>query len=52
MGMKEALEELERRKAKARQMGEGEVTKELAEAVKNMDRVSEILTRTLKRLEA
>ncbi|OGO44085.1 MAG: hypothetical protein A2Z05_06595 [Chloroflexi bacterium RBG_16_60_22] len=38
--------------AKARRMGEGEVAGEIAEAVKNMDRVSEILTRTLKRLEA
>ncbi len=36
---------------KARQMGEEEVAGEILQAVGNMDRVSEILSGTLKRLE-
>jgi len=36
---------------KARQMGEEEVAAEILQAVGNMDRVSEILSNTLKRLE-
>jgi len=36
---------------KARQMGEEEVAGEISQAVGNMDRVSEILSKTLKRLE-
>jgi len=36
---------------KARQMGEEEVAAEILQAVGNMDRVSEILSKTLKRLE-
>ena len=35
---------------KAREMGEAEVADEIMQAVENMDRVSEILTKTLKRL--
>ena len=35
---------------KAREMGEVEVADEIMQAVENMDRVSEILTKTLKRL--
>jgi hypothetical protein len=36
---------------KARRMGEGAVADEIMQAVENMDRVTEILSRTLKRLE-
>jgi hypothetical protein len=36
---------------KARQMGEAEVAGEILQAVGNMEKVSEILTKTLKRLE-
>jgi nickel/cobalt exporter len=36
---------------KARQMGEAEVAEEILQAVGNMEKVSEILTKTLKRLE-
>ena len=36
---------------KAGQMGEGEVAVEILEAVEHMDKVSEILSQTLKRLE-
>jgi len=36
---------------KARQMGEEEVAKEILQAVGNMDKVTEILSGTLKRLE-
>lgn len=36
---------------KARVMGEGEVAEEILRAVGNMDRVTELLTGTLKRLE-
>ncbi len=35
---------------KAREMGEAEVADEIMQAVENMDRVSEILSKTLKRL--
>jgi hypothetical protein len=35
---------------KAREMGEVEVADEIMQAVENMDRVSEILSKTLKRL--
>ena len=35
---------------KARQMGEAEVADEILQAVGNMDKVTEILLRTLKRL--
>jgi nickel/cobalt exporter len=35
---------------KARQMGEGRVAEEIMEAVGNMDKVTEILSKTLKRL--
>jgi len=35
---------------KARGMGEAEVADEIMQAVENMDRVSEILSKTLKRL--
>lgn len=35
---------------KAREMGEAEVADEIMQAVANMDRVSEILSKTLKRL--
>ena len=34
---------------KAREMGEAEVADEIMQAVENMDKVTEILTRTLKR---
>lgn len=34
---------------KARQMGEAEVAEEIMQAVENMDKVTEILTKTLKR---
>ncbi|MBA7632798.1 hypothetical protein ES703_40352 [subsurface metagenome] len=36
---------------KAKKMGEGEVADEILQAVGNMDKVSEILSNTLKRLE-
>jgi hypothetical protein len=36
---------------KAREMGEAEVADEIMQAVGNMDKVTEILTKTLKRLE-
>ncbi len=36
---------------KARQMGEAEVAEEILQAVENMEKVSEILTKTLNRLE-
>ena len=36
---------------KARQMGEGRVAEEILQAVENMDRVTEILSKTLKRLQ-
>ena len=35
---------------KARELGEAEVASEIMQAVENIDRVSEILTTTLKRL--
>ena len=48
---KEHSEEFKEWAEKARQMGEAEVAGEILQAVENMDRVSEILSRTMKRLE-
>ena len=37
--------------AKAKALGEAEVAEEISQAVQNMDKVSEILSQSLKRLE-
>lgn len=47
----EHSEEFKEWAEKARQMGEAEVAEEILQAVGNMEKVSEILTKTLKRLE-
>ena len=46
----EHSEEFKEWAGKARQMGEGKVAAEILQAVGNMDKVTEILSRTLKRL--
>ena len=46
----EHSEEFKEWAGKARQMGEGNVADEILQAVGNMDKVTEILSRTLKRL--
>jgi len=46
----EHSEEFKEWAGKARQMGEGKVADEILQAVGNMDKVTEILSRTLKRL--
>jgi nickel/cobalt exporter len=47
----EHSEEFKEWAEKARQMGEAEAAEEILQAVGNMEKVSEILTKTLKRLE-
>jgi nickel/cobalt exporter len=48
---REHSEEFKEWVEKARQMGEAEVAGEIAQVVENMEKVNEILSKTLKRLE-